>query len=565
MNKYIYIIVLLFFIACDKDNEEETILELPKSEFMFIADGGTDNLEITSNTLWSIEGSIPEWLEINPKEGSGTATIKITTIANPDEIERSVSLTIIAKELQKKINIKQLAKNISLALSTNELEIEDDPKEEISFQIVSNDEWIIIDKPDWLKLSVESGKGNATISIKAEKNYVDSERTCTLQIKSGSKTEELKITQKAFAATIELYFSNMELTSSSLTRNFEVYCEGGKAEVMIHSNTKWGVSSSDEWINIDKEEGIGNEVLKIAIGENTTVLGRRGKITIAAGSESIFILVSQGGVLNIQEHPLEINMRDNGPRYWDILNRRQVNYIDPGEAGENVTWNFSSLQFYRGLITNYEPAHIVGDKYVLGKDEIPIENIQPNSLFVRSEGHATEFQDPPTSYRYFDMIYCQLKDNYELTLGYENVANLARYSPRMHSNVFSQTYNTSINNNYQYEGLYSGATKYKYSGYQEIKTDAYGTLILPEGTYKDVLRIKIVSTEIGIGDYSDDDETETISYKWYAKGYRYPIFETNKRIYKSTGEVISSGAVHFPAEDHTYLNKSPDDIINLLE
>lgn len=63
-------------------------------------------------------------------------------------------------------------------------------------------------------------------------------------------------------------------------------------------------------------------------------------------------------------------------------------------------------------------------------------------------------------------------------------------------------------------------------GINSSKCDAYGTLILPSGTYTNVLRVHTVTvvrdsiTEDGI---SFEDSTRTETYSWYAAGFHSPL------------------------------------------
>ena len=112
---------------------------------------------------------------------------------------------------------------------------------------------------------------------------------------------------------------------------------------------------------------------------------------------------------------------------------------------------------------------------------------------------------------------------------------------------------------YHLEGVYSNSSKILSSGTIKIKADAYGKIILPEGdTISPVLRVKTTQTicrSMRSSIYKDsirpnvqDKVIET--YKWYAKGYRYPVFETVHNIINDT--LFFGTSFLFPPRQHTY-------------
>lgn len=66
----LFVFILFFIVSCSSD-EEETILELSGSEFLFSADNDIKYLDIKSNKEWSIS-QIPDWLVVDKKEGEAS-------------------------------------------------------------------------------------------------------------------------------------------------------------------------------------------------------------------------------------------------------------------------------------------------------------------------------------------------------------------------------------------------------------------------------------------------------------------------------------------------------------
>jgi len=100
-----------------------------------------------------------------------------------------------------------------------------------------------------------------------------------------------------------------------------------------------------------------------------------------------------------------------------------------------------------------------------------------------------------------------------------------------------------------------------------MRADAYGMMILPSGdTLRNVLRTRTIQTirqVIQSGDNGTTEQTSSIEiYKWYSKGYRYPIFETVRTsIRMAETEIVNfETAFFFPPQEHYYLD---DDLENL--
>lgn len=88
----------------------------------------------------------------------------------------------------------------------------------------------------------------------------------------------------------------------------------------------------------------------------------------------------------------------------------------------------------------------------------------------------------------------------------------------------------------------------------EMKDDGYGSVKFPDGIVNNVIRTKnsqLISD--GISPSIDSDKVMTI-YRWYAKGYRYPIFEVYENVNLIDNSVIFSTAFYYPPKDHTYMN-----------
>lgn len=251
----------------------------------------------------------------------------------------------------------------------------------------------------------------------------------------------------------------------------------------------------------------------------------------------------------------QITRTYNGIRSGDELVKQQVEYKDPGREGQNVIWDFGKLQSINDEYTlSYSLPYLSSEStYVMGKDTIKVADVNEDNQYIIGIEHNT-------------MYYYQQKNNELLLLGHENPTTLLQYVKPMVVINYPMNFDDQITNLYTSEGAYSSRIAFTSQGQNQIKADSYGMMILPSGdTLKHVLRTKTIQTinELikGIGDQKDI-EVNTIleTYKWYAKGYRYPIFETVQVTdQKDTvnAEPFST-AFFFPPQEHLYLDNDPE-------
>ncbi|MEI3342313.1 MAG: T9SS type A sorting domain-containing protein [Coprobacter fastidiosus] len=231
----------------------------------------------------------------------------------------------------------------------------------------------------------------------------------------------------------------------------------------------------------------------------------------------------------------------------DSLIKQQIEYVDPGKPGKNITWDLSQAQVIREEypIIYSSPKLIEDSIYVIGNDTILKRYVPNTEYFIKKE--------------YGTMYYYQFKNDTISLIGHENPTVRLRYTEPLMECVFPLNYNDEFLSPYLLEGVYSNSSKILSSGNIKIKADAYGKIILPEGdTISPVLRVKTTQTicrSMCSSIYKDsirpnvqDKVIET--YKWYAKGYRYPVFETVHNIINDT--LFFGTSFLFPPRQHTY-------------
>ena len=252
----------------------------------------------------------------------------------------------------------------------------------------------------------------------------------------------------------------------------------------------------------------------------------------------------------------QLNALHNHFRAGDILFKQQVEYVDPGEAGANRLWNFSKLQTINdGYTLEYTLPPLEGDSvYLLGNKRCQKEKMKGNELIIGIE-HNT-------------MYYYHLKGDSLLQMGHENQSVVLDYTSPISLLRFPLNYGETGTSAYTSKGLYSGTVDIQTHGTVTTTADAYGKMILPSGdTLNSVLRVKTQQTIFDIphtNSYTTETENNTgkqlVICRWYSKGYRYPVFETIRKMNLADNSIIFSTAFFFPPQDHLYLDTDPENM-----
>lgn len=256
----------------------------------------------------------------------------------------------------------------------------------------------------------------------------------------------------------------------------------------------------------------------------------------------------------------QLTIEHNAIRQGDELIKYQVDYKGPGESGTKIIWDFSNLKTINEEYTvAYSDAPLVGDSvYVLGYHELSKKDkkIKAENLLVATE-HNT-------------MYYYMQRNDSLLLLGHENPVVKLQYKEPYVMSVYPINFGKTIYSSYSTQGKYSGTEPIATNGEVETIADAFGTMILPDGdTISPVLRVKTSQTII---DQIKNENMETVTdlkvletYRWYTKGYRYPIFETVRNINLADSTMLFGTCFFFPPQDHYYLETDPENQMLLDE
>lgn len=226
----------LFSTSCENNETEipfsvSTPTEVP-------ADGGNTTLTIETTGEWNI---VPEagvtWYEITPLSGVGDASVSIIVASNDTMEARKSQITVTGTRTEV-IELTQSGSNPILEATGP------DPIDavggDMSFNITSNVPWTVTNSDaTWFALDIDSGDGDAVITITAEPNSGELRRAdITITADNATVSKTVTVTQNA--VTLEHYLGTYKFTARTL--KFE------------DGDPIW---DTDEWTDVLKEVGGG--------------------------------------------------------------------------------------------------------------------------------------------------------------------------------------------------------------------------------------------------------------------------------------------------------------------
>lgn len=206
--------------------------------------------------------------------------------------------------------------------------------------------------------------------------------------------------------------------------------------------------------------------------------------------------------------------------------------VDPGMAGANITWDFSGLV----LAGDTNSTFIVDPSTTL------------NSAFFPNSDYTARTAD---EYRYHshdaDGLYLDGVEFPQLgAVPFDSSATLLS---------FPFTYQDSQSNNYTANFQYIFFTAYR-NGTVTAVADGHGTLILPNGTHTNALRVKTIEQSRDSASAAVTNDSYSTSYGWYVPGWRSPVLIISHFV--STGVLNSEvRLVEYLSTDTTNAALSP--------
>ena len=204
-----------------------------------------------------------------------------------------------------------------------------------------------------------------------------------------------------------------------------------------------------------------------------------------------------------------LTFRDNAFNMGDVLISKDIQYVDPGNAGPDQIWDFSKIKITgTESNSNFSPIE-KGKRAGLSEYNVLLkDNVREYYMFLTSSGLTEK--------------------------GYTNKDLTLIYSAPVRKMVYPFSYGESFTDKYAGSATYAGNSKIEISGDNTVTADAYGSLILPDRSLSNTLRVKAEKRGLEVGP-CNSSLVHTLKYSWFAPGYRYPVLVI------SITEIITNG------------------------
>ena len=154
LHYYILALAILSVLtACEDDSDSQLITSV--TQLYFTSDGGSQTIEIESNTDWHII-SDSTWISVYPSAGSGNKRITVTSALTNNKLEETAKIIISTNDGRKIVNLTVHVEGNKIKSGTyldfdSEVKVFSGKAGYIdSLNVTSNTEWEVLG-PEWLE------------------------------------------------------------------------------------------------------------------------------------------------------------------------------------------------------------------------------------------------------------------------------------------------------------------------------------------------------------------------------------------------------------------------------
>lgn len=264
----------------------DIVFTLDKSEINFDVQGGSIDVQITSNADWSIT-NIPSWLSVSRSSGSGSRSITLVTSANTLAQSRSAILTFTAMNTTISLRVNQDAATATIQLGVKSIEASRYSGSSQVYLTTNGAEWVATGMPDWLNVSPSSGTGSTYVTFSWSENSIAVGRNSTITFTAGEQYSSVDVKQAAAPGIISIDATQKNIDAAATEFNVNI----------TTNNSEWYITENLSWVSVSQTEGINNSTISILCDENLTSSSRYGYIYFYTkdGSQSRSLYISQAG------------------------------------------------------------------------------------------------------------------------------------------------------------------------------------------------------------------------------------------------------------------------------
>ena len=194
-----------------------------------------------------------------------------------------------------------------------------------------------------------------------------------------------------------------------------------------------------------------------------------------------------------------LTYKNNALKATTSTSFREIQFVDPGNSGVNLIWDFTKIQF-----TGTNILASISENVSKSKDDFSEYN-----LVLNESGNEFFFNFSENGFE--EKGY--LNHDKTIAMYFTNPIQKMKY-PFSFGDQIADTYSGYT--------LIKGIQMNNFKGDYTVEADAFGTLMLPGMFLKNALRVKTTKKWIETNMCSSS-QLSIVHYLWYAPGYRYPL------------------------------------------
>ena len=330
------------FVSGDKEatltvtqEKKEYSISIEPTELTFGADGGEQEIVVTSSDNWELTGE-SDWCDVSATSGMDEDTVKFSAEPYMNTEARNATFTFICGDKETELKIEQEAKIYSISVEPTELTFVA-AGEEKSVTVTSSDEWEFSSDESWISASEDNGESGAVVNIVVEENEDTEVRTGVATFKCGDKQADVKITQEAKEFSISIEPTEIE---------FET--EGGEQTITVTSSDDWKLTTDCDWVYASDTAGNNGASVEITASFNNTSEQRAALIVFVCGNKTAELKLTQkANEFSISVEPAEVAFEAEGGKQtvevissheWTLTNDNDwiTTSVNKGESGGSV-------------------------------------------------------------------------------------------------------------------------------------------------------------------------------------------------------------------------------------
>ncbi len=265
------------------------------------AAGTGETVFVASSVATWAASSSQGWLTVSPAGGAYNEMLTLTSQANSTGSPRTATITLSGSGATSRSIIVTQAAGDAAPMEAVIASAADGST--TTLPVTAAGAWKIRhESSPWFDVDPAAGTGNTTVTIRARKNFLTSERAAWLQVDTGgASAQRVKVRQ----AGDSLYLSPSALSTTLIGQTAS---DGISPPIYqldfvdIRTNTDWTAMTSDSWLRLLKsstqtQSGSGDgRIYFLTTGANTTASSRQATVTVTAtGLPAQTITVVQPG------------------------------------------------------------------------------------------------------------------------------------------------------------------------------------------------------------------------------------------------------------------------------